>query len=185
MKGYKKVFLVAACVTLGVIGMVVLAGITAYNTFVYDDGNKIQVSQKVVSQETIETTQEGEHVPEETKEKINKTVAILGTDITGGLTDVIFVANFDSETKEVNVVAIPRDTKVDWSEEQIAILPRQHQWIRTGKINEMTSWGGIENIRPLTITTIEHLLGTKVDEYVVVSLNAFREIVDAIGGVEV
>ena len=67
----------------------------------------------------------------------------------------------------------------------MSVLPQKHQWVRVGKINEMTSWGGIENIRPLTITTIERLLGVKIDNYVVVNLDAFRQIVDAIGGVEV
>lgn len=178
---FMKIFGIAALVTMVLIGMVALAGVTVYKTFIYDkDGeNPITVDQV---KETNKISGETPVVP---TEGLNKTVAVFGTDITGKLTDVIFVVNLNEESREVNVIAVPRDTKVEWTKEQIAAVPTRNQWVRSSKINEMTSLGGIENVRTLTIQTIEQLMGIKIDEYIVVNLNAFREIVDAIGGVEV
>lgn len=183
-----KIFLIAVLITAVLCGMVAIAGVTAYHAFVYDKGEETitKVGANGPTEEGKDTVTE--EVPEASinKEQFkNKTVAVFGTDEAGRLTDVIFIAHFKSETNEVNLLSIPRDTKVEWTEEQVSVLPQRHQWVRSGKINEMTSWGGIENIRPLTITTIEKLLGVKIDNYVIVNLDAFRQIVDAIGGVEV
>ena len=179
---FLKIFLMSSLITTVVCGMIVLAGATAYQSFIYDKGKAVQVTEEVVTHNDEFKTIEESDLP---KQKMNKTMAIFGTDKSGGLTDVIFVADFNSETNAVNVMGIPRDTKVEWRDEQVNVLPKRHQWVRDGKINEMTSWGGIENIRPLTISTIEAMLGIKIDNYVVVNLDAFRQIVDAIGGVEV
>lgn len=183
MNGIFKIFLISVLVTAAVCGMLAIAGVVAYNTFIY---NKGPVNEQVaVESSEIEKTEEGKDKSTDLDKKINKTIAVFGTDKAGSLTDVIFVANFSSTSNKIDIIAIPRDTKVEWTQAQINVLPKRHQWVREGKINEMTSWGGIENIRPLTISTIESMLGVKIDGYIVVNLDAFRQIVDAIGGVEV
>ena len=122
----------------------------------------------------------------EKKKEINKNIAILGVDKDGIRTDVIFVANLNSKTNKVNVLSIPRDTKVNWSEEQKDKLREIKGYSRSvSKINEMTAYSGIENIRDFTINEIENILGIKIDNYVLVNLSTFRDIVDAVGGVEV
>lgn len=182
-----KIFFIAVLITTVLCGMVAIAGVTAYHAFVYDKGEETitKVEGNVPTEEAQDTATEEEEEPMAKVQSKDKNVAVFGTDEAGRLTDVIFIAHFKSETNEVNLLSIPRDTKVEWTKEQVSVLPQKHQWVRVGKINEMTSWGGIENIRPLTITTIERLLGVKIDNYVVVNLDAFRQIVDAIGGVEV
>jgi LCP family protein required for cell wall assembly len=52
------------------------------------------------------------------------------------------------------------------------------------KLNEMTSYGGMENIKDLTINQIENMLSIAIDNYVIVDLDAFKQIVDAVGGVD-
>ena len=42
--------------------------------------------------------------------KIN--VLLMGVDVDGLRTDAIMLASFDTETKEVNMLSIPRDTKM-------------------------------------------------------------------------
>lgn len=182
-----KIFLIAALITFVLCVMVTIAGVTAYYALVYDKGNTSvhqAEDEGIEPQETPEAEMESIQ-PSVAKKDDSKTVAIFGTDKAGSLTDVILVAHFKSETNEVNILSIPRDTKVEWTKEQTSILPKAHQWVRVSKINEMTSWGSIDDIRPLTIATLEKLLGVKIDHYVVVNLDAFRQIVDAIGGVEV
>ena len=122
---------------------------------------------------------------EEKLEDIYKNVAVFGVDKDGYRTDVIFVVNFNSETNKVKVLSVPRDTKVTWSEEQKQSLRDLGKGVRTvSKINEMTAYGGIENIRDFTINELERMLGVTIDNYVIFNIKAFNEIVDAIGGVD-
>ncbi|MGL4343624.1 MAG: LCP family protein [Cellulosilyticaceae bacterium] len=117
---------------------------------------------------------------------ISKTVAVFGVDKDGYRPDVIFLVHFDSKTNRAKVVSIPRDTKVIWSDEQKDILRENGRYVVSkSKLNEMTSYGGIENIRELTVKHIEDMMDVTVDNYVVVNIDAFKQIVDAIGGVEV
>lgn len=122
---------------------------------------------------------------EEKVEDIYKNIAVFGVDKDGYRTDVIFVVNFNSMTNKVKVLSLPRDTKVTWTEEQQQSLQDlgKHT-VYVSKLNEMTAYGGIENIRDFTINQIEHMLDIKVDNYVIVNIDAFNQIVDAIGGVD-
>lgn len=181
INGVFKIFLISGLVTAVVCAMLAVAGVVAYNTFIYNKGATNAVAAEVPELEDVKGTDKQPTVDQ----SLNKTIAVFGTDKAGSLTDVILVVHFNSQTNKINIVSVPRDTKVEWSEAQINVLPKKHQWVREGKINEMTSWGGIENIRPLTISTLETMLGVKIDNYVVVNLDAFRQIVDAIDGVEV
>lgn len=177
-----KLFLKSAGITL-IAGVVLVAGLVGvYYGFLYDG------SVEAVSKTNV-TISEEEQIKEEEKEKrgdINQTIAVFGVDKDGTRTDVIFVVNVNSATNKVKVLSIPRDTKVNWTEKQNEKLREIAGYSRSvSKINEMTAYGGIENIRYFTIDEIENILGVKVDNYVLVGLDSFRQIVDAVGGVEV
>ena len=136
-----------------------------YNKFIYD-GNGI-ISQK-------------------DPDPINKTVAVFGIDEDGYRTDVIFVVNFNSESGRTRILSIPRDTRVEWSERQREEMEEIKGYsVSVSKINEMTSYVGIDKITDFTIPEIEELTGITIDNYVVVTIDAFKKIVDAVGGVEV
>lgn len=177
-----KLFLKAAGITLiaGVVLVGALAGV--YYGFLYDGKPATTTSSDVVISEE-------EQVKEEEKSErsaINQTVAVFGVDKDGTRTDVIFVVNFNSSTNKIKVLSIPRDTKVNWTDKQNAKLMEVSGYTRSvSKINEMTAYGGINNIRDFTIDEIENILGVKIDNYVLVGLDSFRQIVDAVGGVEV
>ncbi|MGL5677484.1 MAG: LCP family protein [Cellulosilyticaceae bacterium] len=182
IKALLKIFAISASVTMVMAILVIMAGITAYNAFIYQAPT---TPTQQAGKDEVEGNKQEEHITKPLDPTINQTVAIFGTDISGLLTDSIMVANFNSQTKEINVISMPRDTQVRWTDEQKAYLPSRNSWVEISKLNEMTSWGGIENIRGLTVNQIERFLGMKVDHYVIVSLSAFRDIVDAIDGVEV
>ena len=94
-----------------------------------------------------------------------------GTDsIKGTRSDTIIIANIDPHTKSVNLVSIPRDSKVYLANNN-----------RIDKINAAHALGGIE----LTKQTIEETFGVKINHYIIVHGPAVREIVDALGGVPV
>lgn len=101
---------------------------------------------------------------------INKTLAVLGVDEDGYRTDVIFVVNYNSESEQVRVISIPRDTYVEWSSEQKARMQELKGYsMSVCKINEMTSYVGIENVRDFTINEIENILGLDIDNYVIIT----------------
>lgn len=88
----------------------------------------------------------------------------------GTRTDTIILMNVDPRTKSVNALSIPRDSKV--------YLPDNHG---IQKINAAHAIGGIG----MTIKTIEDTLGVKVDRYIMVHDDAVKEIVNALGGVDI
>ena len=107
-----------------------------------------------------------------------KNILLLGVDASenpddlwsGTRTDTIILLNVDPKTKSVNALSIPRDSKV--------FLPGDNG---IQKINAAHAIGGVD----MTIKTIEHTLGVKVDKYIMVHDNAVKAIVEALGGVDV
>lgn len=95
------------------------------------------------------------------------TFLVVGVDAEGILADTIMVAALDTVNNQLNIVSVPRDTRVD--------ISRNPQ-----KINSAYAVGGIEQLK----SEIKSLLGFKPHYHVVVGLEAFKELVDAIGGVE-
>lgn len=91
-------------------------------------------------------------------------------DIFSGRTDVLLLARVNPQDGNVNVMSIPRDTRV------------QIPGYGMDKINQANVEGGAE----LVAQTIGFNLGNiPIDRYVRVSTGAFREIVDLVGGIEV
>lgn len=174
-KKLRSIFLKVVIITFAVCLFLVGGAFAAYRFMIYDDGGKQAAGSQTIKPKLFP------------KEKdINETLAVFGVDKEGYRTDVIFVVNYNSKTNKVKVVSVPRDTKVEWSESQQQRLKELKDMTRTeSKLNEMTSYGGIENIRSFTIDEIEHMLGVNIDNYVIITTDAFRKIVDAIGGVEV
>ena len=54
----------------------------------------------------------------------------------------------------------------------------------TVKINEVHAYAGKEKANEYSVKEVERLLGIDIDYYVKVNIEAFRKIVDQIGGVE-
>lgn len=94
-------------------------------------------------------------------------VLIMGTDKVGLNTDVMLVANINPITKQIHVVSIPRDTKV--------------QYKGTHKINSIYGKGKAE----LTKEVVGEIIENPIDYSVVANPEGFRNIIDILGGVEV
>lgn len=105
-------------------------------------------------------------------------ILLLGVDSNGAdsdlwvgtRTDTMILLNVDPRTKTVNAISIPRDSKV--------YLPKN---MGVQKINAAHAIGGVG----MTIKTVEDTLGVHVDKYVMFHDDAVREIVKAIGGVDI
>ncbi|MDI3540818.1 MAG: polyisoprenyl-teichoic acid--peptidoglycan teichoic acid transferase [Thermosediminibacterales bacterium] len=83
--------------------------------------------------------------------------------------DTMFVVSIDTNDKKVNVLSIPRDSRVNIQGRGI------------DKINAAHAYGGPE----LAIKTVKDLLDIPIHYYVKVDYEGFKQIVDALGGVEI
>ena len=177
-----KTFFIAAGVTLTLCIAIVIAGMVLYDNTL-GAGSTSQINNELP---------EAEQAFEDEKKELsnlNKTIAVFGVDEDGIRTDVNFVVNFNTMTNKVKVVSIPRDTKVIWTDKQKRAYSQLTGYTQNvSKLNEMAAYGRINqnigNIRDFTIDEIENILRVHIDNYVVISLDAFKEIVDAIGGVD-
>lgn len=88
---------------------------------------------------------------------------------TNGRSDAMMLARVDFERESVNILSIPRDTAV--------YIPRHG----IHKINSAHAIGGPE----LAQETLKEVFGLDTDYYVRVNFDAFEDVVDAIGGVDV
>lgn len=118
-------------------------------------------------------------------------VAIFGTDEDGFRADVNIVASFNTKTKELHFISVPRDTRVTMTDEMIDYLEENNAYVpnRNGvygqcKLTEVHAYAGNDNRCTFSVAMLEDLLDIKIDYYVKVDLSAFRQIVDAVGGVD-
>ncbi len=95
------------------------------------------------------------------------TFLVVGTDESGLHTDTILVVSLDTVGEQANIVSIPRDTQVD--------VPRNPK-----KINAAYAVGGMEQLKK----EIKSIIGFSPYYHLVVNLEAFEKIVNAVGGVE-
>jgi polyisoprenyl-teichoic acid--peptidoglycan teichoic acid transferase len=87
-----------------------------------------------------------------------------------GRSDTLLLVRLDPNDRTVNLLSIPRDTQVE--------IPN----VGTTKVNHANALGGPALVRKVVGDTLN---GIKIDRYVRVSTEAFRELVDLLGGVEV
>ncbi|MEN6411700.1 MAG: LCP family protein [Veillonellales bacterium] len=102
--------------------------------------------------------------------KVN--ILVMGVDQRDGdvgRSDTLFVLTVDTKNKSVSMLSVPRDTRVK--------IPG-HGW---DKINHAYAMGG----HKLSMKAVEGLLGINMDHYVLININGFKKIVDAIGGVDI
>lgn len=91
-------------------------------------------------------------------------------DTFAGRTDTLLLVRVDAEAGTLNVMSIPRDTRV------------QIPGFGMDKINQANVLGGPE----LVAQTVGYNLGNlQIDRYVRINTSAFREMVDLVGGIEV
>lgn len=92
-----------------------------------------------------------------------------------GRTDSMLVVTVNPDTKSTKIMSIPRDTKVE------IIDPDNGDVYRLDKINHAYAFGGIK----MSISTVENFLNIPIDYYAEISMEGFKDIVDAVGGINV
>ncbi|WP_392486609.1 LCP family protein [Haloimpatiens sp. FM7315] len=159
--GVLKLFL--GLFTILIIGLIAFGAYSYYSLFKMGkniEGNK--------DKEQIETAEVKKNDP------IN--VLLMGVDIgdpklkgdnVPKRTDTMLVIHYDPAEKSAQIVSVPRDTKVEING-------------RTEKINNAHAINGIKG----AIDSVESLLDIDINYYVRLDYEGFRQVIDAIGGVD-
>ena len=92
-----------------------------------------------------------------------------------GRTDSMLVMTVNPENKTTKILSIPRDTRTKLINKD---NPNKN---RIDKINAAYAYGGIEE----SIDTVENFINVPIDYYIQVNMEGFKDIVDAVGGIDV
>jgi len=99
------------------------------------------------------------------------TVLLFGVDSKAGepaRSDTIMLMRFNPNTKTINQLSIPRDTRVQLPSGDVT------------KINEAMFWGGPS----MAVQTVEEFTGVPVNHVMIVDFKGFPRLVNAVGGVD-
>ena len=153
----KKYLLIVTCTTF--IFAIFSAGIIFFNWLHSDWGGGINMPDGTVD----------EHVEglEEVEKSKPYNILLLGVDVEAKLTDVMMLCQINPVDHKVSMLSIPRDTRVKLGSRNI-------------KINSSFSHGGVEQV----IDCVKDLTGLPVHHYFLINTKAFRDTIDALGGVE-
>ncbi|MGN9808284.1 LCP family protein [Micromonospora sp. BQ11] len=133
----------------------------------------------------IERVDAFDGVPEQSRPQVvvkgAMNIMILGSDSrdpdnsSGSRTDTIILAHLPKDRSSAQLISIPRDSWV-----KVPTSP-EGRGGREAKINASYAWGGV----PLMVQTVEEFTGVRVDHVTMVDFAGFKEIVDALGGIDV
>ncbi|HHX76992.1 MAG TPA: LCP family protein [Firmicutes bacterium] len=111
--------------------------------------------------------------PKETPAYHRTNILLLGIDARTpnerSRTDTIMLLSLDEATRDVSLLSIPRDSRVN--------IPGRG----LDKINHAHAFGGVA----LTVETVEAFLGVPVHYYARINFEGFAEIIDILGGVTI
>jgi LCP family protein required for cell wall assembly len=108
-------------------------------------------------------------------------ILLLGSDsrnpdnTSSSRTDTIMLMHVDADHKHAYTISIPRDTWV-----YVPASPDGRNGDTMAKINAAYAWGGT----PLVVQTVENFTGVGVDHVVMIDFSGFRQVVDALSGVD-
>ncbi|MBJ8111772.1 LytR family transcriptional regulator [Bacillus cereus group sp. N6] len=87
-----------------------------------------------------------------------------------GRSDSLILFTLNPKMKSMKITSIPRDSYTD-------IIGKG----KKDKINHAYAFGGID----MSVKTVENFLNVPVDHYIEVNMDGFKDVVDAVGGVDV
>lgn len=154
---------------LGIVGVLIVAG-GAYAYSVYSNvSNTLDAVHKPLERDKSEKRDQKVDVAD--KKPIS--ILLMGTDQRESETsrsDSLMLFTLNPQKKSMKITSIPRDTYTE-------IIGKG----KKDKINHAYAFGGID----MAVKTTENFLNVPVDHYIEVNMAGFKDIVDAVGGVDV
>lgn len=122
-----------------------------------------------------------------TNDKADKEInlLLLGTDKSGYRTDSMMIVHYDPHTNTTSMFSIPRDYRIDLSENVQELIRNHSPHIKLTELHAYAKMADYESPASLTAQAIEELLDISFDHLIMININAFKEVVDSVGGVEV
>ena len=157
MSKFKKTIKVLLKILLAIIIIIVMCGVGVFGAITYLNWQQDQ-------KETVDL--DGNIVPVEGVE-LEENVTCLFMGVNGHLTDFIMLGQYNPNTREINLLSIPRDTKVEGTVD--------------GKIN--SAYSGVDPMR--TVNKVADVTGITADYYILFNASILADIVDELGGVVV
>ncbi len=105
-------------------------------------------------------------------------ILLLGTDKGGMRSDTIMLASLNGRTGKVNILSIPRDTRVR--------MGRGYQKINAALgigVSEVAR-GNLQEPEELCVEKVRLLTGLPIHYFMTINFDGFKEIIDALGGVD-
>ncbi|TCJ81390.1 UNVERIFIED_ORG: LytR family transcriptional attenuator [Bacillus cereus] len=154
---------------LGIIGVLVIAGGVYAYTVYSNVSNALNAVHKPLDRDKSDKRDKKVDIAD------NKPISILlmGVDQEDngtGRSDSLMLFTLNPKTKSMKITSIPRDSYTE-------IVGKG----KKDKINHAYAFGGID----MSVKTVENFLNVPVDHYIEVNMAGFRDIVDAVGGVDV
>ncbi|MGD6894449.1 LytR family transcriptional regulator [Bacillus infantis] len=158
---------------LRVIGIIVLLIVVAAGVYGFSVYRSLSSAVETMHEpiEREKSAKREEQITLEKKEPFS--VLMLGVDERAndkGRSDTMIVLAVNPQKNSVKMVSIPRDTRTE-------IIGHG----TTDKINHAYAFGGIE----MSMETVENFLNIPIDYYMKVNMEGFKDIVDAVGGINV
>ena len=116
---------------------------------------------------------DGGVAPENERQDGVYTVLLAGVDLYTGHTDTIVVGKVDTNVHKMDFVSIPRDTLLNMDGDMRKINAVYDQAVQAGK-------DGMDALKK----RVEQLVGFEIDCYAMIDLDAFIEVIDAVGGID-
>lgn len=165
----KKIFLII----FGIVAVLVI-GVVGIGAKLYMDlSGSIQKTYESVERSQDEKKREN---PVDLKKQVSFSVLLMGIDtgdlgrVDQGRSDTMMVATVSPEDQQTTIVSIARDTYVD-------IVGHGTK----DKINHAYAFGG----PAMSMDTVQKYLDIPVDHYISINMAGLKELVDAVGGIEV
>ncbi|MEC3856830.1 LytR family transcriptional regulator [Bacillus sp. WOD8 KX774193] len=154
---------------LGILGVIII-GTGAYMYHMYSSvSNTLELVHKPLNRDKSDKRAEKVEVAD----KKPLSILLMGVDERGedkGRSDSLLLFTLNPQKKSMKITSIPRDTYTE-------IVGKD----KKDKINHAYAFGGID----MAVKTVENFLNVPVDHYVEVNMEGFKDIVDAVGGVDV
>jgi len=174
-KLFRIFFLILFILLSSGLGIALATVNTVINIVNDENDEKISITSFSSIKKAVNTIQEIRNPLEET---VN--ILVMGSDISyykGKViddaptrTDTMIFVNIDPTKKQINMLSIPRDTRV--------LIPGKNYY---DKINSAYSIGGEQLARQ----TVSNLVGMAIHHYVILKVNGLINIIDILGGIEV
>lgn len=137
----------------------------------------------VISAKFLSSLYIGEEVSLDSLDKQEETVGmvnilLLGVDEGGMRSDTIMLVSLNGRTHKVNIMSIPRDTRV--------LIGKHYQKINAaiGIGAQEVKKGNLKEPEELSVQKVKLLTGLPIHYFMSVDFDGFKEIIDALGGVD-